>query len=123
MLALIVRTTAGASTPGFAQPLSHHVLRTRRRGGSSAPNRQGRVRRSGQRRGQLEVYPVGIAEGEDRESGVSKVVHLAVGDAGVVEFLVRGDEVLARGDLEADVVQTGVHLRARQSPGHSPLQR
>ena len=54
------------------------------------------------------MYSVGIAEGQDREPGVSKVGDLAVGDAGVLKLLVRGDEVRTGVDLEADVVQPGV---------------
>ena len=52
--------------------------------------------------------PVGIGEGQDRESGVSKVGDLTVGDAGVVEFLACGDQVRTGVDLETEVVQTGV---------------
>jgi len=50
------------------------------------------------------VYSVGIAEGQDRESGVSKVGDLAVGYAGVLKFLVRGDEVRTGVDLKTDAV-------------------
>jgi pimeloyl-ACP methyl ester carboxylesterase len=49
---------------------------------------------SAQRCGQLEVYTVRVAEGKDRNSGVTEVLDLTVRDAGIRQLLLRGNEVV-----------------------------
>jgi len=49
---------------------------------------------SAQRCGQLEVYTARVAEGKDRNSGVTEVLDLTVRDAGIRQLLLRGNEVV-----------------------------
>ena len=50
---------------------------------------------SAQRCGQLEVYTVRVAEGKDRNSGVTEVLDLTVRDAGIRQLLLRGNKVVS----------------------------